>query len=203
MLSSRVWGFVNCYRLNSVKQCKKMLIFKICFSAFVMILLTSGYLSVTLPVHRLLRIWIIIVTAMLRLYLHLFLNHLTVWLVEYLFTYLKKFKWKTVISLTGCRRLCSWIPVASGWSVNSRESSLKESWNVWHDRISQGLIRPWKGYPPLRAVRVFRPQVVTNRDTLETLLCIAYVFEVSTSEHGAQHHIYRLVKDWRRHPAGT
>lgn len=39
-------------------------------------------------------------------------------------------------------------------------------------------------------------QVVTNRDTLETLLCVAYVFEVSTSEHGAQHHIYRLVKDW-------
>uniref|UniRef100_A0A3P8VJE0 Transcriptional enhancer factor TEF-3-like n=1 Tax=Cynoglossus semilaevis TaxID=244447 RepID=A0A3P8VJE0_CYNSE len=38
-------------------------------------------------------------------------------------------------------------------------------------------------------------QVVTNRDTLETLLCIAYVFEVSTSEHGAQHHIYRLVRD--------
>ena len=39
-------------------------------------------------------------------------------------------------------------------------------------------------------------QVITNRDTRETLLCIAYVFEVSTSEHGAQHHIYRLVKDW-------
>ncbi|XP_028910379.1 transcriptional enhancer factor TEF-3 isoform X2 [Ornithorhynchus anatinus] len=38
-------------------------------------------------------------------------------------------------------------------------------------------------------------QVVTNRDTQETLLCIAYVFEVSSSEHGAQHHIYRLVKD--------
>jgi len=38
-------------------------------------------------------------------------------------------------------------------------------------------------------------QVITNRDTRETLLCIAYVFEVSTSEHGAQHHIYRLVKD--------
>jgi len=38
-------------------------------------------------------------------------------------------------------------------------------------------------------------QVITNRDTKETLLCIAYVFEVSTSEHGAQHHIYRLVKD--------
>ena len=39
------------------------------------------------------------------------------------------------------------------------------------------------------------PQVITNRDTQETLLCIAYVYEVSTSEHGAQHHIYRLVKD--------
>jgi len=38
-------------------------------------------------------------------------------------------------------------------------------------------------------------QVVTSRDTQETLLCIAYVFEVSISEHGAQHHIYRLVKD--------
>uniref|UniRef100_A0A0P6HAC7 Transcriptional enhancer factor TEF-1 n=1 Tax=Daphnia magna TaxID=35525 RepID=A0A0P6HAC7_9CRUS len=38
-------------------------------------------------------------------------------------------------------------------------------------------------------------QVVTNRDTQETLQCVAYVFEVSTSEHGAQHHIYRLVKD--------
>ncbi|XP_049821711.1 transcriptional enhancer factor TEF-1 isoform X3 [Aethina tumida] len=38
-------------------------------------------------------------------------------------------------------------------------------------------------------------QVVTNRDTEETLLCTAYVFEVSSSEHGAQHHIYRLVKD--------
>ncbi|BFZ25208.1 hypothetical protein BsWGS_28247 [Bradybaena similaris] len=38
-------------------------------------------------------------------------------------------------------------------------------------------------------------QVVTNRDTQETLLCIAFVFEVSTSEHGAQHHIYKLIKD--------
>ncbi|NXJ44087.1 TEAD3 factor, partial [Ciconia maguari] len=36
-------------------------------------------------------------------------------------------------------------------------------------------------------------QVVTNRDTQETLLCIAFVFEVSTSEHGAQHHVYKLV----------
>lgn len=38
-------------------------------------------------------------------------------------------------------------------------------------------------------------QVVTNRETQETLLCIAYVFEVSSSDHGAQHHIYRLVKE--------
>nr|XP_029509183.1 protein scalloped-like [Oncorhynchus nerka] len=38
-------------------------------------------------------------------------------------------------------------------------------------------------------------QVVTDRDTQETLLCIAFVFEVSTSEHGAQYHVYRLVKD--------
>jgi len=38
-------------------------------------------------------------------------------------------------------------------------------------------------------------QVITEKDSGETLLCIAYVFEVSTSEHGAQHHIYKLVKD--------
>lgn len=38
-------------------------------------------------------------------------------------------------------------------------------------------------------------QVVTNRETQETLMCLAYVFEVSGSEHGAQHHIYKLVKD--------
>ncbi|XP_031423633.1 transcriptional enhancer factor TEF-5-like isoform X1 [Clupea harengus] len=38
-------------------------------------------------------------------------------------------------------------------------------------------------------------QVVTNRETQETLMCIAFVFEVSTSEHGAQYHVYRLIKD--------
>uniref|UniRef100_A0A3B3XWK9 TEA domain-containing protein n=1 Tax=Poecilia mexicana TaxID=48701 RepID=A0A3B3XWK9_9TELE len=37
--------------------------------------------------------------------------------------------------------------------------------------------------------------VVSNRDTLETLLCMACVFEVSNNDHGAQHHIYRLVKE--------
>ncbi|XP_039259210.1 transcriptional enhancer factor TEF-1-like isoform X2 [Styela clava] len=41
-------------------------------------------------------------------------------------------------------------------------------------------------------------QVVSNRDTNETLLCMAYVFEVSTSEHGAQHHIYQLVGDTKQ-----
>ena len=34
-------------------------------------------------------------------------------------------------------------------------------------------------------------QVVTNED--KTVLSIAFVFEVSTSEHGAQHTIYRLT----------
>nr|XP_054601932.1 transcriptional enhancer factor TEF-5 isoform X5 [Nothobranchius furzeri] len=38
-------------------------------------------------------------------------------------------------------------------------------------------------------------QVVSNRETQETLLCIAFVFEVSTSEHGAQYHVYRLVNN--------
>jgi len=38
-------------------------------------------------------------------------------------------------------------------------------------------------------------QVVSKRDTQETLLCLSYVFEVSTSELGAQHLIYKLVKD--------
>ncbi|XP_017477615.1 PREDICTED: transcriptional enhancer factor TEF-5-like [Rhagoletis zephyria] len=37
-------------------------------------------------------------------------------------------------------------------------------------------------------------QVITNIDTQETLLCIAYVFEVSESA-GTQHHIYRLTKE--------
>ena len=51
------------------------------------------------------------------------------------------------------------------------------------------------GKDAFSTVGLFFSQVITNRDTQETLLCIAYVFEVSTSEHGAQHHIYRLVKD--------
>lgn len=51
-----------------------------------------------------------------------------------------------------------------------------------------------RGAAPPNALSAL-PQVVTNRDTQETLLCIAFVFEVSTSEHGAQHHVYKLVKD--------
>ncbi|XP_055371482.1 protein scalloped isoform X2 [Condylostylus longicornis] len=38
-------------------------------------------------------------------------------------------------------------------------------------------------------------QVVSNRETQETLLCIAYVFEVAASNCCTQHHIYRLIKD--------
>ena len=37
-------------------------------------------------------------------------------------------------------------------------------------------------------------QVITNVETQETLLCIAYVFEVSETA-GTQHHIYRLTKE--------
>jgi hypothetical protein len=36
-------------------------------------------------------------------------------------------------------------------------------------------------------------QSIKNHDTKEVLLTLAYVFEVSTSEHGAQHVIYRLI----------
>jgi len=36
-------------------------------------------------------------------------------------------------------------------------------------------------------------QLLTNRETGEILLCLAYIFQVSTSEHGAQHHLYQLA----------
>ncbi|XP_039960864.1 protein scalloped isoform X5 [Bactrocera neohumeralis] len=38
-------------------------------------------------------------------------------------------------------------------------------------------------------------QVMQARDTQETLLCIAYVFEVAEQNSGATHHIYRLIKE--------
>lgn len=38
-------------------------------------------------------------------------------------------------------------------------------------------------------------QVILHRETLETLLCVAYVFEVSKSESGSQHQMYRLIKE--------
>ncbi|KAM7346752.1 TEA domain transcription factor 1 homolog scalloped isoform 2-T2 [Cochliomyia hominivorax] len=38
-------------------------------------------------------------------------------------------------------------------------------------------------------------QVIQARDTQETLLCIAYVFEVAAQNSGATHHIYRLIKE--------
>ncbi|XP_077773241.1 transcriptional enhancer factor TEF-4 isoform X5 [Podarcis muralis] len=38
-------------------------------------------------------------------------------------------------------------------------------------------------------------QVLRDQETQELLLCVAFVFEVSASEHGAQHHIYRLGRE--------
>ncbi|XP_063157206.1 transcriptional enhancer factor TEF-4 isoform X3 [Candoia aspera] len=38
-------------------------------------------------------------------------------------------------------------------------------------------------------------QVLRDQETQELLLCVAFVFEVSASERGAQHHIYRLGRD--------
>ena len=54
-------------------------------------------------------------------------------------------------------------------------------------------------HSPLVVVILFLPppfpyQVVTNRETQETLLALAYVFEVSANETGSKHRVYRLVK---------
>ena len=41
---------------------------------------------------------------------------------------------------------------------------------------------------------IFVFQVVSNRDTQETLLCLAFVFEVCSNDDGPKHHVYRLIK---------
>lgn len=65
---------------------------------------------------------------------------------------------------------------------------------VRHDNRGGGTVVPSLS-PKHKPLLLAPGQVVTNRDTQELLLCTAYVFEVSTSERGAQHHIYRLVRD--------
>ncbi|XP_062470119.1 transcriptional enhancer factor TEF-3 isoform X3 [Pezoporus occidentalis] len=70
-------------------------------------------------------------------------------------------------------------------------NSVLENFTILQVGLSTVFVGAWKPVSPMQEFTV----VVTNRDTQETLLCIAYVFEVSTSDHGAQHHIYRLVKD--------
>lgn len=63
-------------------------------------------------------------------------------------------------------------------------------------REEQGLLSPHSLGPVPPDLNLLPcHQVVTSRDSQETLLVIAFVFEVSTSEHGAQHHVYKLVKD--------
>jgi len=43
-------------------------------------------------------------------------------------------------------------------------------------------------------------KVVREEQTQQLLMCIAYVFEVLTSERtGPQHHVYRLVGQWYAH----
>ncbi|VFV18028.1 tea domain family member 3-like [Lynx pardinus] len=66
---------------------------------------------------------------------------------------------------------------------------------VWQDRtIASSRLRLLE-YSAFMEVQRDPDTVVTSRDSQETLLVIAFVFEVSTSEHGAQHHVYKLVKD--------
>jgi len=40
-------------------------------------------------------------------------------------------------------------------------------------------------------------QAVTDEQSQQPLLCVAYVFEVLTAERGPRHQVYRLVGDWQ------
>lgn len=85
---------------------------------------------------------------------------------------------------------------ARGWrTAGSRPACCAtHAWYLVH--FVRGLRQPPERYVMNSALGNFTIlQVATNRDTQELLLCTAYVFEVSTSERGAQHHIYRLVRD--------
>ncbi|TKS77647.1 Transcriptional enhancer factor TEF-5 [Collichthys lucidus] len=66
---------------------------------------------------------------------------------------------------------------------------------VWQDRTIASAKLRLLDYSAFLETQRDRETVVSNRETQETLLCIAFVFEVSTSEHGAQYHVYRLVND--------
>lgn len=86
--------------------------------------------------------------------------------------------WHLSVGLLTSEKSFSWDPYSSPETAHCITWSgiaLGPEWLTWHLCLFQ---------------------VVTNRDTQETLLCMACVFEVSNSEHGAQHHIYRLVKEW-------
>lgn len=69
-------------------------------------------------------------------------------------------------------------------------NSVLENFTILQVSINQLYINP-----DIKLTSIRLLQVISNKETQETLLCIAFVFEVSTSEHGAQHHIYRLVQD--------
>jgi hypothetical protein len=103
---------------------------------------------------------------------------------------------------TGPLSVSTWSTLSTSWNTYPRSTWWTVCWRTSPScrydvgQMPSGWCRRQLPYPGLWPSPPSRLQVVTNRDTQETLLCIAYVFEVSASEHGAQHHIYRLVKEW-------